>query len=253
MQTTAAQLQMSRPDGNAPWVVWGGLLPSGSLKYLTFEKYLKALGGNAIARGLIEISEGCTALALQYFAERAGVPLVVLCSPTGEATLRARGYRAETLVPRSLEEALEICSSRQKDGWHWPEQMSNPELLDAARAWAPVLAGLLQSRPEIDTLGCGFGTGATVTGLERVLTPLGYRVIGVEAPPRTSIAGWRNYAEQNLGERDLFHVHRDRVELQTAQVPSGRAVTPLDVLLSHDFGVDPARVCVVSHDGVPTP
>src|SRR6188768_2339063 len=100
MQTTAAQLQMSRPDGNAPWVVWGGLLPSGSLKYLTFEKYLKALGGNAIARGLIEISEGCTALALQYFAERAGVPLVVLCSPTGEATLRARGYRAETLVPR---------------------------------------------------------------------------------------------------------------------------------------------------------
>jgi len=245
------QLQISRPTSNSPWVIWGGLLPSGSLKHLTFDNYLKGLGSHELERGLIEISEGCTALALQYFAERAGVQLLVLCSPAGEAQLRSRGYRGETLVPRSVEEALEICASRQRDGWHWPEQMSNPKLLRAARAWVPDVARLLRSRSEIDTVCCGFGTGASVTALTDELAPLGYRVIGIEAPRGGSIPGWRNYSEHNLGERDLFHSHRGRVELRPAQVPSGARVTPLEILLSHDFGTEPSRVCVVSHDGVP--
>ena len=250
-RTPLVQLQISQPTPDSPWVLWGGLLPSGSLKYLTFHSYLKGLGSHQLERGLIEISEGCTALALQYFAERAGVRLVVLCSPSGEAQLRSSGYRGETLVPRSLEEALEICSSRQRDGWHWPQQMSNAKLLHAARAWAPDVAGLLRSRPEIDTVCCGFGTGATVTALTDELAPLGYKVIGIEAPKGTSIPGWRNYSERNLGESDLFHAHRGRVELQAARAPSSVGVRPLEVLLSHDFGVEPSRVCVVSHDGVP--
>jgi cysteine synthase B len=165
--------------------------------------------------------------------------------------LRARGYRGQTLVPRSIEEAQEICSSRRKDGWHWPEQMTNPELLGAVMAWAPKVARLLEGRPEIDTVACGIGTGASVIGLERSLAPLGYRVIGLESPTGTSIPGWRNYAEHNLGERDLFYPHAQRIERSVAHVPSDTEVSPLEVLLSHDFGLDPARVCVVAHDGVP--
>jgi cysteine synthase B len=251
MPTPAVQLHLTRPHANSPWVIWGGLLPSGSLKYLTFGRYLLDLGSSALTRGLIEISEGCTALTLQHFAERAGVPLVVLCSKTGEAQLRARGYRAQTLVPHDLQEALELCSARQREGWHWPEQMCNPKLLSAVQAWAPELVCVLRTRPEIDTVACGFGTGATVTGLERALTPLGYRVIGLESAAGTSIPGWRNYATQNLGTRDVFHPHHQRVALQTAQPPAGRDATALEALLAHDFGVDPSCLCVVAHDAVP--
>jgi S-sulfo-L-cysteine synthase (O-acetyl-L-serine-dependent) len=242
---------MTRASARGPWVIWGGLLPSGSLKYLTFRSYLGAVGEHSLQRGLIEISEGCTALALEYLAERARTPLVVVCTPAGERKLRARGFRAETLLPASLEDALAICAARRSDGWHWPEQMSNPLLLDAVLDWAPQVASLLRGSPEVDTVACGFGTGATVAGLERALAPLGYRVIGVESAPGMPISGWRNYSEQNLGTRDLFHQHRQRIELQTYRQVFARSVTPLEALLAHDFGVDPARVCVISHDGVP--
>jgi cysteine synthase B len=199
-QSPQLQLQMTQPEGRSPWVIWGGLLPSGSLKYLTFECYFSAISSDALACGLIEISEGCTALALQHFAQRFRVPLVVVCSPAGRAKLHGLGYHGDTLVARGLEEALQICASRQTEGWHWPEQMSNAKLVSAVQAWAPEVARLLRSRPEVDTVACGLGTGATLTGLELSLTPLGYRVVGVESPRETSISGWRNYSLQNLGE-----------------------------------------------------
>jgi hypothetical protein len=90
-----------------------------------------------------------------------------------------------------------------------------------------------------------------VAGLDNVLTPLGYQVIGLQAAPDASIPGWRNYLEHNLGTEDLFHPYVQRIELQTVALGVSVGRTPLDVLLAHDWGVEPARVCVVSHDGVP--
>ncbi|MEY2934808.1 MAG: hypothetical protein RL033_5557 [Pseudomonadota bacterium] len=250
MTVSTPALQMSRPSPTSPWVIWGGALPSGSLKYLTFDRYLALVGRDAIARGLIEISEGCTALALQHLAEREGVPLVVLSSGPGAARLRERGFHSTLQVPGSFAEALASCKAKREEGWHWPAQMSNPKLVSAVAEWASELAQLLRNTPEIETVVCGFGTGATLAGLDQVLTPLGYEVIGLQSAPGASIPGWRNYGEHNLRSEDLFHPHVQRIELRTAADPALAGKTPLQVLLAQDWGSEPARVCVVSHDGV---
>lgn len=243
---------MTRPDGSAPWVIWGGALPSGSLKYLTFERYLEAVGRGAFAQGLIEISEGCTAWALQRLASQAKVPLIVLCSAAGAASLRARGFRAETQVVTSFADALQICAHKQQDGWHWPQQMRNPMLIEAVRGWASQVVELLGTQPKIDTVVCGFGTGATVVGLESMLGPLGYKVLALQSPAGCSVAGWRNFSEQNLGDTDVFHPHAQRIELHAAHAHKGEASSALRLLLSHDWQVAPERLCVISHDGLPS-
>lgn len=245
----AVRLEMTRPSAAGAWVVWGGLLPSGSLKHLTFEHYLRGLTPGQHA-GWIEISEGCTALALDWFARRWNVPLALVCSPEGAARLRDRGVHAELIVPGSLAEALQICQSRQAAGWHWPQQMCNPQLVQAVRAWAPQLMQLLRSEPRIHTVVTGFGTGATLLGLELELAPLQYQVLGVQAPPGTPVPGLRNYTEQNLGERDLYYGHGGGA-LRTPRPPTGSPCSALQLLLQQDFGADPAQVCILAHEGVP--
>lgn len=250
MSDEAVRLEMTRPSAADAWVVWGGLLPSGSLKHLTFDYYLRALTPAQHA-GWIEISEGCTALALDWFARQRDVPLALVCSPEGAEGLRRRGVRAELIVPGSLAEALQICQSRQAAGWHWPQQMCNPQLVAAVRAWAPQLVQLLRSQPGIHTVVTGFGTGATLLGLGLELTPLEYRVLGVQPPPGTPVPGLRNYAEQNLGERDLYHGQDGGGALRTARAAAGAPCRALDLLLQQDFGADPAQVCILAHEGVP--
>ena len=249
--TLSDQLRVSRPDPNLPWVLWGGLVPGGGLKRLTFEHYLRSLPARQLERGLIEISEGCTALALQHCARRLDIPVTILCSPEGEATLRARGYGGHTIVPGSLGEALEICAGKRAEGWHWPEQSSNPAIIGAVRAWAAALVEQLREHPEIEVVLCGFGTGASAIGLHQELQPAGYELIALESPPGRGISGWRNYSEQNLGSRDLFHPFAGQIEVRVAQVPREGPPCPREVLLSQDLGIDPSRICVVSHDGVP--
>jgi cysteine synthase B len=247
-----AKLQMSRPSGALPWVVWGGVLPSGSIKYLTFRQYLNALTPAGCQHGLVEASDGCTALALDHWARQLGVPCLIVTSHHGSERLRARGFRGQIQVVDGVLEALDACRSKQSEGWHWPRQMSNSQLVAAVEAWAPEVASLLAAQPLIDTVATGFGTGATLVGLHAKLAPLGYRVVGLQPGAGASVPGWRNYASQNLGSEDLFHDHSATTELRTAEMaalPSTRSA--LDVLLAQTWGVDPARVCVIAHDGVP--
>src|SRR5689334_20272144 len=87
------QLRISRPGSRSHWVLWGGLVPGGGLKRLTFEHYLRSVPAQQLERGFVEISEGCSALALEHFARRLNIPVTILCSAAGEGRLRARGYR----------------------------------------------------------------------------------------------------------------------------------------------------------------
>ena len=131
------------------------------------------------------------------------------------------------------------------------DQMTNQNLIDAVIEWAQDIVQFLKKFPEINTVVCGFGTGATVTGLSKVLSPLGYTVIALESPCGQSIRGWRHYSDQNLGDQDLFYPYRHDIKKLTANTQKNQYVTPLNVLLSHNYGIDPKHVCIVSHDGVP--
>ena len=110
---------MSQANTSSPMIIWGGLMPSGSLKYLTLANYLKILTLKQIGKGFIEMSEGCTALTLEYFAQLLNVELTIVCTDNGEKSLHAHGYKGRTIKVENLKDAFDICETKEKDGWHW--------------------------------------------------------------------------------------------------------------------------------------
>ncbi|MDA0321850.1 MAG: hypothetical protein O2923_03925 [Verrucomicrobia bacterium] len=245
MTRSPPHFEIDEPGGGRPWMVWGGHCPSGSLKYLTFSEYFAREPINDAA-GLIEMTGGCTALALEHFATEYEIPVTAVCDPVGSAYLGAQGFRGEILVPASIEEAFSVCQSRVADGWRWPQQMINPAMVDCVGAWATALLDQLPSRSEIRTVVTGFGTGATAIGLHRVFGGAGCAVVAVQCAPENPVPGWRNYEVQNMGEHDLFREYEDAITLIT--LPADAPNRPLDALLSHHYEPDHARVLLVSHD-----
>ncbi len=243
-------LEMSRPSPHHPWVIWGGVLPAGGLKFLTFKKHLDAVGRETYGKGFVEISEGCTALALEYFAQSHNLQVKILCTLDGEKRLRTLGFKGKIITVHNIQEAFQICSDLEKNGWYWPRQMTNTALIDAVKSWAANLNELLRQVSAITTVVCGFGTGATAVGLKKALGPIGYDVIAVEAPPNKSQPGWRNYNNQNLGDTDLFYNYQSKISLKTATITVNQGQSALEVLLSQDYRRQPESVCIVSHDGV---
>ena len=72
---------LSRPRSSGPVVLWGGAQPSGSLKYLTFARYLAAMPPGS--RGLVELSGASSALALEVLGRERGLPMVALTDAAG--------------------------------------------------------------------------------------------------------------------------------------------------------------------------
>ncbi|MBU8899968.1 hypothetical protein DRW03_00310 [Corallococcus sp. H22C18031201] len=214
-------LPLSRPEAGGPVVLWGGALPSGSLKYLTFSRFLADMPGDA--RGLVEMSGASTALALDALGRERGLPTVALTDASGETYLRARGFRGEVRTGGGLAEQWERCLALEREGWLWPRQLANGALIGCVEDWAKgLLARVRDGFPAVRTLVCGFGTGATAVGLHRVFAPAGFSVVALQPSPGESLPGWRTWATQNLGARDLFHPHRDEVPLDTARpAPDG--------------------------------
>jgi cysteine synthase B len=239
------RFEIDEPDDGRPWMVWGGHCPSGSLKYFTFAEYFEREPVEHAA-GLIEMTGGCTALALEHFAGDHGIPVTAVCDSAGAEYLGAHDFGGEILVPSSVEEAFSVCENRVADGWHWPRQMVNPTMIDCVEAWATALRDQLPSLSEIRTVVTGFGTGATAIGLHRVFDAAGCAVVAVQCAPENPIPGWRNYELQNMGEHDLFRDYEDAIKLIT--LPADAPSRPLDALLSHDYESEPAGVLLISHD-----
>src|SRR5438876_9277933 len=84
------EFSISPVDDGSPWVLWGGAVPSGSLKYLTFKRYLALQPASSIrsANGLIEMSEGCSALALDLLGQEMGLNTAAVCSEAGAQYLK---------------------------------------------------------------------------------------------------------------------------------------------------------------------
>ncbi len=206
---------LSRPWPGGPVVLWGGALPSGSLKYLTFSRYLESVPEGAL--GLVELSGASTALALDALGRERRLPVVAVTDAAGTAHLRANGFGGEVRTVRGMSEAWELALGYERQGWCWPRQLANAALIPCVEAWASRLRDRVREEyPEVRSVVCGFGTGATVVGLHRAFTLVGYEVVALQPAPGRSLPGWRRWVEQSLGVRDLFYPHREEVVLETA-------------------------------------
>ncbi|MFG1876256.1 pyridoxal-phosphate dependent enzyme [Sphaerisporangium sp. NPDC049003] len=238
---------------NGPAVLWGGMCESGSLKDLTYEHCLAVVPEDV--RGFVEISGSSTALALDLFGRKRGLPTVAVTDASGRDHLVSRGFRGQVRTITSLEEAGEICLRYEQAGWFWPKQFTNVELVGCVELWGSRLLREVRANwPGIRHVVCGFGTGATVVGLHRVFAPLGYSVMGLQAREGDPVPGWRNYALQNLEDQDLFHRFQGEIPLSTASEAERPGTGALESLLRYaNAHPHPEQVLVISHDGRPRP
>lgn len=244
---------ISRPFEGGPAVLWGGALPSGGLKYYTYADFLRTLPAGT--RGLVEISGASTALALDALGRERGLPLptVALTDAGGAEYLRARGFQGEVRTITGMGEALALALEYERQGFLWPRQFTNVALVRHVEVWAQrLLEQVRATLPGVRHLVCGFGTGATLAGLHRVFTAAGYSVEGLQPAPGHTLSGWRHYAQQNLGEEDVFHPFREAISLQTAPAEPEALKGGLGALLAH-VRARPhlEETLVVSHNGRP--
>ncbi|CAM4164222.1 MULTISPECIES: hypothetical protein [Corallococcus] len=240
MRTT---FSLSRPQADGPVVLWGGGLPSGSLKYLTFARYLAALPPGS--RGLVELSGASSALALDVLGRERGLPTVALTDAAGEAYLRAHGFQGQVRHADSMARLWEQALAYEREGWCWPRQLSNTALVACVESWASGLRALVRERfPKVQRVVCGFGTGATLVGLTRVFTLGGFTVTGLQPAPGQPLPGWRTWAHQNLGPEDLFFAHHQRIPLDTAGPASDSFTALLEWARRQP---QPEQVLVIAH------
>lgn len=246
----SGEFPISSPMPGGPAVLWGGALPAGSLKYLTFSRYLARVPPGV--RGLVDLSGSSTALALDVLGRARGLPTLALTDASGAAHLYARGFAGEVRTVSHLAEAMALCQRLEREGWCWPRQLVNPALVECVEVWASRLLEVVRTTlPGVRHVVCGFGTGATLVGLHRVFVPAGYGITGLQCTPSRSLPGWRNYEAQNLGEEDLFFPFQAAIPLETAPQAASSC---LEALLHHArAGARPGQVLVISHDGRPSP
>ncbi|NBD10773.1 MULTISPECIES: pyridoxal-phosphate dependent enzyme [Corallococcus] len=235
---------LSRPHVGGPVVLWGGALPSGSLKYLTFARYLAAMPPGA--RGLVEVSGASSALALDLLGRERGLPTVALTDVVGEAYLRDHGFGGKVRHADSHASMWKQAQDFEREGWCWPRQHTNGALVACVESWAASLRALVCERfPTVRHVVCGFGTGATLVGLTRVFTAGGFTVTGLQPAPGRPLPGWRTWAGQNLGQEDLFFAHHARIPLATAAPASD----PFNALLGWARArPHPDQVLVIAHN-----
>ncbi|MCP3101854.1 hypothetical protein LZ198_23535 [Myxococcus sp. K15C18031901] len=239
---------LSRLSPGGPVVLWGGELPSGGLKYLTFSRYLETVPEGAC--GLVELSGSSSSLALDALGRERGLPVLALTDPAGAEYLRGHGFGGEVRTVRRLSEAWEVALGYERQGWCWPRQLSNGALIGCVEGWASELRECVREAfPSVRLVVSGFGTGASVVGLHRAFTPQGYEVVGLQPAKGHIVQGWRSWADQNLGAADLFYPHRDDVMLELAQP---RITDGLAALLSYARAeARPEEVLVVAHNARP--
>ncbi|MCU1496588.1 MAG: hypothetical protein JWM47_541 [Acidimicrobiales bacterium] len=240
---------ISQPEPGGPAVLWGGVLPAGGLKYLTYGSYVRHLAPGT--RGLVEVSGASTALALDALGRERGLATVAVTDPAGEAYLRDHGFGGSVRRAADMGEAQALCQGLVEAGWCWPRQLIDAGMVRHVERWAiELLEQVRASLPAVRHLVSGFGTGASVVGLHRVFAPAGYTVTGIQSAPGRSLPGWRNFATENLGERDLFHRFRSEVPLAVApDVPGADGLAAL--LATAALHPQPDQVLVISHDGTP--
>ncbi|NOK36223.1 hypothetical protein HMI49_23760 [Corallococcus exercitus] len=235
---------LSRPRAGGPVVLWGGAQPSGSLKYLTFARYLAAMPPGS--RGLVELSGASSALALDVLGRERGLPTVSVTDAAGETYLRAHGFQGQVRQAGSMADMFHQAMVLERDGWCWPRQLTNRALVSCVEAWAAGLRAQVRERfPTVRHVVCGFGTGATLVGLARVFTAGGCTVTGLQPAPGKPLPGWRTWEAQNLGAEDLFFEHQPRMPLATA----APAPDPFTALLEWARSQPhPERVLVIAHN-----
>ncbi|NOK18285.1 hypothetical protein [Corallococcus carmarthensis] len=235
---------LSRPRAGGPVVLWGGAQPSGSLKYLTFARYLAAMPPGS--RGLVEMSGASSALALDVLGRERSLPTVALTDAAGETYLRAHGFQGEVRKAGSMSNMFEQAHALERDGWCWPRQLTNRALVACVEAWASGLRAQVRERfPTVKRVVCGFGTGATLVGLTRVFTVGGFTVTGLQPAAGQPLPGWRTWETQNLGAEDLFFEHQPRLPLATA-APAPDAFTALMEWARRQ--PHPEQVLIVAHN-----
>lgn len=243
------EFPLSRPWSGGPVVLWGGALPAGSLKYLTFSRYLESSMPEGTA-GLVELSGAATAMALDALGRERGLPVVALTDAQGTAYLRTNGFGGEVRTVRRLSEAWALAQGYERQGWCWPRQLANGALVDCVVSWAVTLREVVRDAfPSVRSVVCGFGTGATVVGLHRTFASGGYEVVGLQPAPGRSMPGWRSWSQQSLGAKDLFYPYREDVSLDMART---RGDDGLGALLAWAREEPrPEEVLVISHNARP--
>ncbi|MFB1479646.1 pyridoxal-phosphate dependent enzyme [Corallococcus sp. RDP092CA] len=235
---------LSRPRAEGPVVLWGGEQPSGSLKYLTFARYLAAMPPGS--RGLVETSGASSALALDVLGRERGLPTVALTDAAGGVYLRAHGFQGQVRMAGSAADLFEQARALERDGWCWPRQLTNRALVACVESWASGLRAQVRERfPSVKHVVCGFGTGATLVGLTRVFTAGGFTVTGLQPAPGKPLPGWRTWETQNLGAEDLFFEHQPRMPLTTA-APAPDPFTALQEWACRQ--PHPEQVLIVAHN-----
>ncbi|RKH73199.1 pyridoxal-phosphate dependent enzyme [Corallococcus aberystwythensis] len=235
---------LSRPRAGGPVVLWGGAQPSGSLKYLTFARYLAAMPPGS--RGLVELSGASSALALEVLGRERGLPTVALTDAAGEVYLRDHGFQGEVRKSDSMADLFMQAQALERDGWSWPRQLTNRAMVSCVEAWASGLRAQVRERfPTVRHVVCGFGTGATLVGLTRIFMAGGYTVTGLQPASGKPVPGWRTWAAQNLGAEDLFFEHQPRMLLATAAPAPDAFAALMDYARRQPH---PERILIIAHN-----
>jgi cysteine synthase A len=155
--------------------------PAGSIK----DRPALFMIQDALAKGykeIVEVTSGNTGIALAFYAAKFGIKATIFMpeSFSLERQKLLKLYGANLILTKgsiadSLNEALTYAKEKNA---LYTNQFSNPLNAKAQEITAFEILNQIQ---KIDYFVAGVGSGGTITGIARVLKPLGVKVIAVES------------------------------------------------------------------------
>jgi cysteine synthase A len=171
--------------------------PAGSIKDRPALFMLK----NAFSKGfreIVEVTSGNTGIALSFYAKKFGIKPTIFMpkSFSIERQKLLKMYGANLIltdgtIADAINEAKEYI---KKHNAYYTDQFNNP--LNALSHEYSTAFEILNQVEKIDYFVAGVGSGGTITGIAKVLKPLGVKIIAVE--PKESPVIYNKLKNENL-------------------------------------------------------
>ena len=156
--------------------------PAGSIKdrpalFMLKDAFLKGF------KEIVEVTSGNTGIALSFYAKKFNIKPTIFMpkSYSIERQKLLKAYGANLiLTDGNINDAIrEAKEYTKKSGAYYTNQFSNS--LNALSHEYSTALEILNQVKHIDCFVAGIGSGGTITGIAKVLKPLGVKIIGVES------------------------------------------------------------------------
>jgi cysteine synthase A len=171
--------------------------PAGSIKdrpalFMIKEAFLKGY------KEIVEATSGNTGIALSFYAKKFGIKPTIFM-PKSYSTERQkllRMYGANLiLTDGNMVDAINVAKEYvKKNNAYYANQFENP-LNPISHEYLTALE-IINQVEKIDYFVAGVGSGGTITGIARILKPLGVKIIAVE--PKESPVIYNKLKNENL-------------------------------------------------------